>query len=261
MKKVMISLFCIIFAVFIFAVPASALSRVADNAGMLSEEEKISLAESIDGISEKYGFDVVIVTVSDTGNKTATQYADDYFDYNGYGFGDDRSGILLLISSADREYWISTSGSCIRTFTDSRINEIGSAMLPKLSSNDYYGACSTFLSMTESYLAKGGADGTSSVDINTSDIAVLEIIVVAIAALIGFLFENSMKKNMKPPVAQSYASNYVMRDSFALTESSDVFLYTSLSKTPRPKQTGRYGGSSTHVGSSGRSHGGGGGRF
>ena len=45
---------------------------------------------------------MVIVTVDDTRGKKARDFADDFFDYNGFGYGRDRDGILLLIDISDR---------------------------------------------------------------------------------------------------------------------------------------------------------------
>ena len=42
------------------------------------------------------------------------EFADDYYDYNGFGYdGTDKDGCLLLISMADRDWWVSTRGEGI----------------------------------------------------------------------------------------------------------------------------------------------------
>ncbi len=52
-----------------------------------------------------------------------------------------------------------------------------------------------------------------------------------------------------------------MKDgSLKITESRDLFLYNSVSRTEKPKNNSS-GGSSTHTSSSGSTHGGGGGKF
>ena len=51
--------------------------------------------------------DLVVVTANTLGGKSPMEYADDYYDYNGYT--DD--GALLLVSMEDRDWWISTKGS------------------------------------------------------------------------------------------------------------------------------------------------------
>ena len=45
-------------------------------------------------------------------------YADDFFDYNDYGMGEDKSGILFLITMSERKWCISTHGEAIQIFTD-----------------------------------------------------------------------------------------------------------------------------------------------
>ncbi|MBO5147409.1 MAG: TPM domain-containing protein [Clostridia bacterium] len=40
----------------------------------------------IDEVSEKHKFDLVIVTVNSLNGKTSTEFADDFYDYNDYGF-------------------------------------------------------------------------------------------------------------------------------------------------------------------------------
>ena len=40
--------------------------------------------------------DAVIVTSNNLNGKSQQDYADDYFDYNGYGVGKEKSGLLSL---------------------------------------------------------------------------------------------------------------------------------------------------------------------
>ena len=85
----------------IFALPLSAetaYGRVVDGADLLDGSEEASLRERLDDISEKYQFDVVVVTEYSLGGKSPQSFADDFFDYNGYGQGSERSGVLLLHS-------------------------------------------------------------------------------------------------------------------------------------------------------------------
>lgn len=49
--------------------------------------------------------------------------------------------------------------------------------------------------------------------------------------------------------------------SMNITESRDMFLYNTVTRTAKPKDNDSGGGSSTHTSSSGSTHGGGGGKF
>ena len=94
------------------------LPRLVDNADLLSNEEEQSLLAQLDEISERQQCDVVIVTVDSLDGKEVVAYADDFYDYNGYGFGQDRDGVLLLVCMGEREYAISTTGFGIDDLTD-----------------------------------------------------------------------------------------------------------------------------------------------
>ena len=82
------------------------------------DAEEESVLKELDRISTALPADVVAVTVNSTEGKTPMEYADDYYDYNGYGQGSDYSGVILLIDMGSREMWISTSGMCIDAIGD-----------------------------------------------------------------------------------------------------------------------------------------------
>ncbi|MBQ6236414.1 MAG: TPM domain-containing protein [Clostridia bacterium] len=136
---------------------------LVDKEHLLSDSRAETLSARLREIGSTYKCDVVIVTVPTLGSKTAEEYADDYFDYNGYGYGAtpnaqgttvDGDGILLLLSMEDRDYWISTSGYAIRAFTDYGIQTyLEEQFLPYLRSNDYAGGFNVFADSCE-YLLK-----------------------------------------------------------------------------------------------------------
>lgn len=241
------------------------LSRVVDDANLLSQSDEESLTDKIDSLTEKYNFDIVIVTTNSLDSKTPMEYADDYFDYNGYGVGFDNDGILLLVSMEDRDWWISTSGFGIKAFTDYGIEFIGDKIVPDLSNENYYSSFSTFLDLTDDFLAE--AEKGTPYDIDHKYKTVRNyVIAVGIGLMIGLVIAIIvvliMKSKMKSVVFQYNANNYAVNNSLRLERSNDIFLYRNISKTRKPEPSGSGGGgSSTHTSSSGSSHGGGGGKF
>ena len=100
--------------------------------------------------------DIVIVTTNDAAGKTSREYADDFFDYGGFGVGPDYDGILFLIDMDNREAYISTSGIAIRYLTDLRLDKILDRVFDEgLLDGDYYGAAMGFLKGTRTYLEAG----------------------------------------------------------------------------------------------------------
>lgn len=61
--------------------------RLVDQADLLTDTQEDSLQKELDDISNKLDFDVAIVTVDSTGSRTPQAFADDYYDYNGFGMG------------------------------------------------------------------------------------------------------------------------------------------------------------------------------
>jgi uncharacterized protein len=80
---------------------------------------------------------------------------------------------------------------------------------------------------------------------------VIGLVIAAIATAV-------MKGKLKSVHAQAGASGYVKNGSMNVTHRQDLFLYRDVNRTAKPKDSS---GSSTHTSSSGRSHGGGGGKF
>ncbi|MDW7659731.1 MAG: TPM domain-containing protein, partial [Bacillota bacterium] len=121
---------CVVFVLLLFVQPVHAEKElVVDQADVFSGSEIVQLAEEARLLGESYGMDIVIVTTQDARGKTAREYADDFFDEQGYGIGDDYSGILFLIDYDNREAYVSTSGLAIRYLTDQRIESVLDAVI------------------------------------------------------------------------------------------------------------------------------------
>lgn len=244
--------------------------NVVDSAGLLTEEERVNLSSYMEEISNRQSCELVVVTIrpKERGGKSMMEYADDYFDYNGYGAGSSRSGVLLLIS-IDKEghgdYWISTRGYGITALTDDGIQYIGSSFVPYLKDKEYADAFHDFAENCDTFItqAKNGEpyDGDNMPKGNFPWVK-RTLISLAAGFVIALLIVLSMKAKLKTVSPAKSAANYVKQDSMHVTESRDMFLYANVTRTEIPKsEDSGGGGSSVHTSSSGSSHGGGGGSF
>lgn len=229
--------------------------RFVDVANLVEDYEEAQITAELDEISESLQFDVVIVTVNSTGGKSMRDYADDFFDYNGYGMGDDFDGTLLLVNMEYREWYISTTGYGIKALTDSDLDYIGENVADYLAVGEYANAFTMFAHLVEDEVLKA----QDSEKLSVSEILVKIPIALVIGGLISFIPVTFMKRKMNNVEMKREASDYMKRDRVAITDSRDIFLYRTVNRIRRPQNEG--GGSSTHRGSSGRSHGGRGGRF
>ena len=236
--------------------------RLMDEADLLTPEEESALLAQLDEISLRQGLDVVVVTVNGLDGKSAMDFADDYFDYNGYGQGSDRSGILLLVSMEDRDWWISTRGYGITVLTDAGLEYVSQQFLPDLSGGDYAQAFSVFAETCDSFITQANAGApydSNNLPRNPPAWWWLPVS-LALGLVIALLVVGSMKRKLKSVRPKSEANAYIRAGSTHLTANQDQFLYSHVSKSARPKNTSS-SGSSTHTSSSGASHGGGGGKF
>ena len=267
MKKRLIAMLFAIVLCFCTAVPAFAAGddslldgnyRLNDLADLLSDSEEEALLQKLDEISERYGLDVVIATTKDLdGYKNATAYADHIYDFYGYGQGAKKSGILLLITTEDRKWALSTCGYGIATFTDAGLDYIFGRMKDDLAEDDYVGAFNTYADLCDQFILQ--AQTGRPYDVGNLPPEPLPFFLIPVSIAIGtglaYLIVRRMKKQLKSVVPQAEASSYLKRGSLTLTESSDLFLNKTTAQTVRDDSDDS-GGSSTHTSSSGTSHGG-----
>ena len=146
----------------------SPYARLQDDAALLSSDEYNEVLSRLDELCERQSFDVVIHTTEDMdGYSSVVAYADDYYDYNGYGYGEDRDGIILVVAMNTRDLYISTCGFGITAFTDYGIDTLLDDVKGYFSDGDYYGGFCSFISEADEYITS--AKNGSPYDINDGD--------------------------------------------------------------------------------------------
>ena len=237
--------------------------RVQDAAKLLSSEERLNLQAKLDEISDRQQLDVVVVTTDSLDDRTAEAYADDMFDYGGYGYGDNRDGVLFLISMEERDWHISTRGYGITAFTDAGIQYIGKQMKPDLKAGNYAEAFDTYADLCDEFITK--ARNGNLYDVKSLPREPLSFkwipISIVVGVVLAFIVVGIMKSKLKTVRNQAEANDYLKPGSLDVTERRELFLYHTLTRTAKPKDDDSGGGSSTHTSSSGATHGGGGGKF
>jgi len=230
--------------------------RLVDDADILTDEEELTLTAMLDEVSDRIQLDVVIVTVDDMGYKTAEAFADDYMDYNGYGYNGGEDCVLLAIGMAEREYHFSTRGFGIEAFTDDAIDNTKEVLEDHLTFDEYYDAFVAFVELTEEFVtsARNGNPYKAPFSFFSSF-----LIAVVVGFIIALITVSVMKGKLKSVRSKYTATGYEKAGSMQITNSKDIYLYKTVTKTARPKNSSSGGGS--HRSSSGRSHGGGGGKF
>ena len=242
---------------------------VFDEAGLLTQEQISLLEEEANELSNIYNMDIVITTTNDAEGKSAREYADDYYDYGGFGVGADYDGILFLIDMDNREVYISTTGIGIRYLTDERIERVLDKVFESgLVDGDYFGASKGFLGGIRTYLESGIPSDQYSEpeDIRVpNNLTIFDILVGLVGGTTtGGIFYGVTKSRYKlrnPGNPFSYRNNSIVN--IASIEDKLIDSFVTHRIIPKPTNTNRSssGRSTTHRSSSGRSHGGGGRKF
>lgn len=261
---------------------AADLPRFADNAGMVSDEQAEQLLQYLDGKSAELEFDIVAVIEDSINGADVQSYADDYFDYNDFGFGDGHDGILLLIVMDTREWAFSTTGFGITVFGDYDLEQLEYEMIGELSSGNYAQGVYNFAKYSAElveYAKTYGYDfsddgyyiddydygvGFKRREMTLGTRAGISAAVGVIAAAIAVAV---MAGRMSTVHRKTAARDYIRNGSLNIYRANDIFVRKSVSRHAINQDNGNnhtsshHGGGSVHRGSSGISHGGRSGRF
>ena len=299
MKKIKGIMICLLICTFlvmgsmaVWADQTGAVSgqpRIFDQAGLFSETEIIQLEEKIAQCRKSTKMDVVIVSAYADGERSAEEYADDYYDYGGFGVGKKASGVLLLYymdgpGQPGGECYISTAGTMINMLTDERIESILDDVYGDLGNRDFAGAAEHFLEDVKAYVKEGVESGQYTYDRDTGEIVryhSIRLYEVAIAMVIAGILAGSVCLDIKKRYAMKQSSREVSNSlqayradcAFHFSVAGDKMVNKYVRSVPIPRNTSSGGGgrghsgsssagrSTKHTSSSGSSHGGGGRRF
>ncbi len=286
MKKLIsvLIMLCIIVSVSMPLCAAEGPYSIVDDAHILNESELSDLMNKFDNIRSEYNVDIVFVSTDALYNSAGVDAsAHAYFDDHNRGYGDNRDGIMLYISMDERDYCFLVNGYADTVFSGSNFDYLENEVLSYLSSNDFAGAVNAFADVCDEvfYQAKNedfynneayddynfsfnfsvddynysnNIGGYASKD--TFSVVMTYIIAFAVAVFVAFLLTYNKVKQMKTAVKNNSANNYIKQGSFNIQFSKDIYLFSNVTKTPKPKQTS----SSSRSSGGGFSGGGSGGR-
>lgn len=247
--------------------------KVYDFANLFSEDEEVEIYNKISDYISISNYDLAVVTINENNKTDEVSYADDFYDYNYFGFDESFSGLLFLIDMDNRVIYISTTGYGIKMYDDNRIDRIIDVGYDDLVNGDYANSIIRMISKTYDYYQAGFPESNENLIIDGSDVYYDEDktlidylmpmfgISFIITLIVSLIMYNKTRLKIKSINTVSYLTNE--RDINVQRQ----FIRSSVSRIPRNTGGSSYGGSSRsggssyHSSSSGRSHGGGGRRF
>ncbi len=264
MKKRGISLLLLAVLLMLLALPVLAdsdreLPLVSDTCGLLTYDEAETLNEKAERYSEAYECEIILITVPDTEGYDVETYTEELYRYFNFGWGADKSGVILLLSMDGRDYDLAAFGYGNTAFTDYGKEWLMDDVRPYLKKNDWYGAFSKYIDLCGDYLRKARAgkpvDSYGFFDQvrNGFHLTLRTALYSLIAGLVAALIVNGvLKAKMKSAVLASEADDYLSSE-LQLYESEDRFLKKDVTRVRKSESSGK-GGHGTSVRSSGFSH-------
>ncbi len=266
MKKRILAALAVMFALTVAAqFTAFAYNTpVTDEVGYLTQNEINTLNSYLEQVRNEYNMDVVVYIEQSAGSDNVLLRADDIYDYRGYGVGENRDGIMMYISMYPRKYTFSTCGEGIRVFNDAAIERLTEITGEYLREGDYYNAIVAYAEEAYSMLTAAAngemyGEGKETADDYAKPLA--WGLAVIIPLIVAALTTRARGRGMNTAQYNNSAANYV-HGGMNLMTSNDLFLYSSIMRTPRMQNRPNAGGgdmSTTHMSSGGTTHGGGGG--
>ena len=218
---------------------------ICDTEQLLTEAERFRLETQAETISEQYQCAVYFLTVDDYryyGNGTIYDVAKSiYMEYD-LGWGQEKSGILLMLSMEDRDYALIAYGYGNTAFTDYGKDYLSERFLDDFGDDDWAGGCRDYLKISGEMLemARAGTPFTARSRVKTWHIVVISLLLGFAAALgVCAYWSKSCKKKT---ATMRVASGYLDQSGMRITLRDDKYTHTTQTRHKIETSSGSSGG-------------------
>ena len=217
------------------------LAHVTDTVGILSEGEVKQLENQARAIEEQYDFGVYAVVVNDYFDYTygtVQDAAEAIYRQYSLGLGDEKDGVMLLLSMRDRDFSLITHGTKGNyTFNDEGRQYMTDYFLDDFAENDWYTGLEEYIFWSGLYLEEAAAgepySGTNvpmSAEERATAIGMKVLTIFLVPLVIAWLYVRRLTKKMKNVEQAVKASNYVAGN-LELSKKIDRFTHRTETRT------------------------------
>lgn len=275
----------------------AATSNVFDYSGTLSSSELYDVDSYLATTSQQLGFDIVVLIIEEGyDSDELMSAAEDFYDYNGFGYNNTRDGVVLAVDMESSNMLLVSTGYGIEAITEYGEEVIYDYIMNDMSNGDFPKAFNKFADVVYDFVklarnndpvdwdtpgypsypwyegtapSPNGGNGGSGMD--TAEAAAASGAgAIAVGAAAGAISSGRKKSRLKTVHAKTQANSYERAGSMVLSDRRERFLYSNVVATPRAQmnngggpvnrghgQGPRTSGTIVHRGSSGTMHGGG----
>ena len=215
------------------------LWNITDTVGLLTSDEDLTLEARAEEISAQYGVGIYLLILEDYSEYYDDPYETAYelYHQNTLGMGEDRDGVILLMSMSDRKYATFFYGPKAEYAFDAYGQELmEEEFLDDFRDDDWYDGFSDYLEVCAEYLERAEAgdpvrgDYSSAGGSDGSGIGTTILVCLGISAVIAMIVCLILRGKMKSVRKGTHADAYVT-GSLNLTASRDQYTHTTETRT------------------------------
>lgn len=222
-----------------FPAAGETIGYMTDTAGILTQGEREALEQTARSISEKHGFGVYVITVDDFREAVSSNDIYDgattlYKKYN-MGIGDERRGLLFLMSVNERDFSIVTYGDYGNyVFDEVAREELVYAFRDDFSVDNWYNGFADYLTECDFMLAEGPEKVSSGI---TARVGIIFLVPLIVAAVVIVILGRKMKSIATATQAEAYVG-----DGLRLSRQYDQFTHATEVRKKRKEESSGGGG-------------------
>ena len=239
---------------------------VTDAYGLFSDSQRATLEAKATELAETYNMGVYLLIVDKMNgldNPTQAQrtnFATSFYRANNLGLGSGRDGIMFVIAVDSRDYVTIAYGQGSYSFSDEGVAVMEDAIREKLADNRWYDGCEVYYDKIGEQLEYYSIKGEPWTEPDFISFVLKILAILGIPAGVAFSSVRRQEDAMFTAREKTEASNYLVRNSLVLTQSTDQFSHTTHVVTPIPQhESSSSGGGGSSFGGGGWGGGGGGG--
>ena len=212
---------------------------VSDTANLTTAEQWQKLETAAERISDRYGCGVYVVSLQDYRDygsySNIRNFSEDFYNRYRLGLGQNRNGILLVLSMEERDYSLIAYGSDAHyAFTDYGKEVLANSFLDDFKRNDWNGGFADYISGCEQLLSRAAEGQPVDVQYESRSGIPPELstgIIIGVPLLVSFGACEGMKRRMKPVKPQNRADEYIVPGGIHFNLKRDVFVNRTVSRT------------------------------
>lgn len=251
-KKITLSLLlalCLVLSLGGAALASSQITmpHITDAVGLLTQDEVLALEAQAEQIAEDYGCAPYILVVE---NYRVYEDTTDIFEAGmnlyerwGLGYGQEKNGLLLMLSMAERDYALVTNGSVThQAFTDYGQEALREQFLDNFHNDDWVGGFRDYLDGC-AWLLEQARNGTPY-DVNTAPkgfnplILVIPLVLALVVCLV-------LTGQMKTAKRKTEAGDYMVQGGAKMRVVQDIFTHRTVTRQVIQSENKGGGGGTT----------------